>query len=201
MPKKVDHEERRRVIADAVLRLLSEDGVEGTTLRTVALGAGVSMGAVQHYFKTKEEMFLFALTRANERLAARIQDQLATGPAPSSARAGFRFFLTQLLPLDEESRTGARVWIAFLSRAATDPATRALAAAAYTNLTGFIRTHLAKAHADAETLEDLDLDRAAHSLVATIEGLRYPLLLGARSPGESLAVLDKQLDQIFRPSR
>lgn len=46
MPKQVDHDERRREIATAVLRLVTTGGVEAASLRTVAGEAGVSMGAV-----------------------------------------------------------------------------------------------------------------------------------------------------------
>ncbi|MGK5632559.1 TetR family transcriptional regulator, partial [Streptomyces sp. URMC 123] len=47
MPRQIDHEERRRLIADAVCALADRRGLEGVTLRDVAAEAGVSMGAVQ----------------------------------------------------------------------------------------------------------------------------------------------------------
>ncbi|MFC0041861.1 TetR/AcrR family transcriptional regulator [Actinomadura rayongensis] len=191
MPKQVDHEERRRAIAEAVLALLAAKGSEGASLRTVAAEAGVSMGAVQHYFKTKDEMILFALEYGNENLAVRMRRRMAEHP-DAPARDLYRYFFTRLLPLDEESRRGARVWMAFLARAAIDPATQKLAAEAYANLTAFVRTQLAAVGVPAESL-----DRASHHLVAVLEGLRYPLLLGARTPEETLAVLDAQLGTIF----
>ncbi|GAA2628923.1 TetR family transcriptional regulator C-terminal domain-containing protein [Actinomadura fulvescens] len=193
MPKQVDHEERRRAIAEAVLTLLATRGAEGASLRTVAAEAGVSMGAVQHYFKAKEEMILFALEYGNENLAARMRQRMAAHP-DTPPRDLYRYFFTQLLPLDEESRRGARVWMAFLSRAAIDPAAQRLAAEAYTNLTAFVRARLADVGVPAESL-----DLASHHLVAVLEGLRYPLLLGARTPEETLAVLDAQLASLSIP--
>ena len=71
MPKQVDREERRRDIAAAVLRIVTTRGVEAASLRTVAAEAGVSMGAVQHYFTTKDEMLRFALAYGNTLLAER----------------------------------------------------------------------------------------------------------------------------------
>ena len=61
MPKQVNREERRRDIAAAVLRIVTTRGVEAASLRAVAAEASVSMGAVQHYFTTKDEMLRFAL--------------------------------------------------------------------------------------------------------------------------------------------
>ena len=51
--------------------------MEAASLRAVAAEAGVSMGAVQHYFTTTDEMLLFALDYGNDLLAARIPRLLA----------------------------------------------------------------------------------------------------------------------------
>ena len=67
MPKQVDHQARRQEIADAVLRLAASQGLDAVTLRHVAAEAGVSMGRVQHYFATKDEMLLFAFQVISER--------------------------------------------------------------------------------------------------------------------------------------
>ena len=86
MPKQVDHESRRRQIADAVCRLADERGLEGVTLRDVAARAKVSMGAVQRCFRTKEEMLVFALSHIGERIAARVTARLVESPAQSARR-------------------------------------------------------------------------------------------------------------------
>ena len=66
MPKKVDHQERRTLIADALMRVAADQGLEAVSLRHVAAAAGVSSGMVQHYFRTKDEMMA-----ARERLITR----------------------------------------------------------------------------------------------------------------------------------
>jgi TetR/AcrR family transcriptional regulator, transcriptional repressor of bet genes len=194
VPRQVDHEERRRAIAEAVVRLVSTKGVEAASLRAVAAEAGVSMGAVQHYFAATDEMLLFALEYGNGLLAERIQQELA-GRAPAPLRETFRWVCTLLLPLDAESRTGARLWAALIARGCVDEPTGRLAAEAYANLTAFVVRSLTDAGASDQTAEALA--RSARHLVSVIEGLRWPLLFGVYAEDQALQVLDAQLDQIF----
>ncbi|MFK8850395.1 TetR/AcrR family transcriptional regulator [Streptomyces sp. Ac-502] len=90
MPKKVDHEARRREISQALWRIASTRGLEGASLRDVAAEAGISLGRLQHYFRTKDEMLVFALryieTLAQERIRARIE-ALDGEPTPATSCA------------------------------------------------------------------------------------------------------------------
>jgi AcrR family transcriptional regulator len=196
MPKQVDHEERRREIASAVVRLVSTKGVEAASLRTVAAEAGVSMGAVQHYFTTKDQMLLFALEYGNGILGARVQELLAERQ-PATLRETLRLIATLLLPLDDDRRTGARLWAGLISRGSVDEPTRQLAADAYANLTAFVARGLSDAVSAAELPASTDIRLSARLLVSTIEGLRWPLLFGTYTEAEALAVLDACIDQVF----
>ena len=71
MPKRVDHEERRRQIADALLRAAATRGLHATGMREVAAEAGVSLRLVQYYFGTKEELMLFAMQQLAVQFAER----------------------------------------------------------------------------------------------------------------------------------
>ena len=190
MPKQVNHDERRREIASAVLRLVTTRGVEAASLRTVAREAGVSMGAVQHYFTTKDEMLRFALAHGNTLLAARATTLMAQRK-PATPRQTFRLFCTLLLPLDDDSKAGARLWAGLISRGCVDEPTRKLAAQAYANLTEFVIHQLTGA------LPDKDAAQAARHLVSVIEGLRWPVLFGVYSKQQAMDILDAQLDLIF----
>ena len=59
-PAPVDHDERRARLTEVLLAVVSEVGLEGASIRAVAARAGVSIGTVQHYFATKDEMLLYA---------------------------------------------------------------------------------------------------------------------------------------------
>jgi TetR/AcrR family transcriptional regulator, transcriptional repressor of bet genes len=190
MPKLVDHEQRRREIATAVLRLVTTRGVEAASLRIVASEAGVSMGAVQHYFTTKDEMLRFALAYGNTLLAERAT-RLMAERKPATPREAFRLLCTLLLPLDEDSRAGARLWAGLIGRGCVDEPTRKLAALAYENLTDFVVRQF------SDVLPDADAAQAARHLVSVIEGLRWPVLFGVYSEQQTMDVLDAQLDLIF----
>src|SRR3712207_1527593 len=115
MPKKVDHEERRRLIAAALIRVAAQQGLEAVSLRHVATAAGVSVGMVQHYFRTKDEMMSFALAAVRDRNQQRITAAIAELGERPPARLLLRTMIAAVLPLDEESRDDGRVALAFLA--------------------------------------------------------------------------------------
>lgn len=43
-----------QLVMDAVVRVLVRDGLDGLSVRRVAAEAGISIGAVQHHFATKD---------------------------------------------------------------------------------------------------------------------------------------------------
>lgn len=124
MPKRVDHEERRRHLAEATWRLIQRDGLEGVSVRTVAREAGVSVGSLRHYFASQSELLAFALKMVGERIEKRLA-QLELG---KDLRADIQAVVDQILPLDEERTTETIIWLAFLGRAVADEKLRELAA-------------------------------------------------------------------------
>jgi AcrR family transcriptional regulator len=54
IPQRAASEETRRQILDTALALFREKGFEETTIRDIASGAGLSLGAAYYYFKSKE---------------------------------------------------------------------------------------------------------------------------------------------------
>ncbi|WP_329083874.1 hypothetical protein [Streptosporangium sp. NBC_01469] len=53
MPKKVDHEVRRRHIAEALHRIIDRDGLDAVSLREVATEAGVSISPSPRAWSTR----------------------------------------------------------------------------------------------------------------------------------------------------
>lgn len=114
MPKLVDHDARREQIAAALWRVIVRAGVEGASVRVVAAEAGWSAGAVRHYFATQDELLVFGVKLQLDRIPQRVAE-LAAGSLPGPERAVA--ILAQLVPLDDERRAEALVWLAMLSRA------------------------------------------------------------------------------------
>lgn len=190
MPKQVDHEGRRRQIAEAVCQLADESGLEGVTLRDVAARAEVSMGAVQRCFRTKEEMLVFTLGHIGERVGARVSARLTASPA-QSARTALGHAATEVSLLRDEHRAEARVWLAFVAQAAVSPP---LAKTLRSNYTG-LQTVFTRLISEASDTEDPE--RAARTLLALADGLTAHVLIGHLSPATALDVLDSHLHHLW----
>ncbi|MFE2160644.1 TetR/AcrR family transcriptional regulator [Streptomyces lydicus] len=190
MPKQVDHESRRRQIAEAVCQLADESGLEGVTLRDVAARAQVSMGAVQRCFGTKEEMLVFALGHVGEQVAGRLSARLTASPA-QSARTALGHAASEVSLVQEERRAEARVWLAFAAQAAVSPSLAEILRSNYADL------HKVFAQMITEGCDTPDPERAARTLLALADGLTTHVLIGHLSPTAALGVLDGHLNQLW----
>ncbi|ANY05574.1 TetR/AcrR family transcriptional regulator [Pseudonocardia sp. HH130630-07] len=118
MPRTTDHEARREQLAAAVWRLVSDGGVEAVSLRSVAAEAGVSMGRVQYYFSTKDDLLLDGLRFSHRYMERRIGQRLE-GSA-GDERTILVAILDELLGEHPQTRDAIRVHSAFAARAVTE---------------------------------------------------------------------------------
>ena len=203
MPKRVDHEERRRQIAEALLRTAAVRGLHATGMREVAAEAGVSLRLVQYYFGTKEELLLAAMqhlaARFGERVLARARHtQASASGGPASPRDIIAAILTEALPADGERRTFTVLYTAYLALSLTDPA---LAIEPLVRNSGtvidVVAAQLRTAQAAGDTPAHLDPDLEAVSLLALSAGLGTSVLVGQSSAGQAQAVIDYHLYRLF----
>lgn len=197
MPKQVDRTQRRQALAEAVFAVIGSRGLEAVSLRDVADEAGVSMGAVQHYFASKDEMLLFALDHMRIRVLERLRAEVDARPGATrrdTIRAGARV----MLPVDEPGRQEACVNLAFVTRATVTPAYADLLRDGYARILAASRAELRAAAEAGELTPGVDPDRDATTLYFLIQGLVGPVLLGVVTADEALAVVDRHLDRLFR---
>ncbi|WP_433802524.1 TetR/AcrR family transcriptional regulator [Actinomycetospora sp. CA-084318] len=188
VPKKVDPHERRTLLADALMRVAARRGLTDVSLRHVAAEAGVTAGMVQHYFRTKDEMMVFALGAVRDR----VEQRLAADPAmQGSSRRRVAALLEQLLPLDDERTLEAHVGLAFQAWAAVKPE---IAADLRADTEG-MRHGLAQWIASAGKVDDPR--RAATALLSLVEGLALHVLGQHLTADEARATLHAQLDLVF----
>ena len=116
MPKIVDHDERRLELVDATWRIIARQGLEGATMREIAMEAGFANGALKPYFPTKDTLLEFAFghvfNRTNQRIA-----EVTEG---KNGMEALRAFCLEVLPLDEERVNEARIVIPFWQKAVND---------------------------------------------------------------------------------
>ncbi|WP_102192442.1 TetR/AcrR family transcriptional regulator [Microbacterium aurantiacum] len=115
MPRVVDHDERRRQIAEALLVVAARDGHESVTSRAVAKELGVATGALWHYFDGFDDVIRAAAAEVTRRTDERIT--AATQGLHGLAR--LEAMMREVLPIDERTRTEARVVVGFWGRLAT----------------------------------------------------------------------------------
>lgn len=188
VPKQVDHQARREQIADAVCRLAASRGLDAVSLRHVAAAAGVSMGRVQHYFATKDDMLMFAFETIGKRVERRMA--AAVGDIPPGTRAFVRALLVEMLPLNDASRAEAPVLAAFFAKAVVEPRLARPLREDAPAMAGFVAEQLATAGVERP-------DTAAVTLLALVDGLMLHLLVGQVAETDALAALDGYLDRIL----
>ncbi|AOW93719.1 TetR family transcriptional regulator [Rhodococcus sp. WMMA185] len=176
-------------LASALFDVAAESGLEGASVREIAKRAGVSIGAVQHHFSTKDEMFVFALRNLVDKLLMRLK---AVDHSGDPAQALFSA-MSQLLPLDEARSREAHVMAAFAVRAATSPSLAEVRRKTlFTIRTGLSAVLIRIGIPEAET-------RAA-LLLATVDGLALDAIGSpALYPSEYLEhALDIQIAMILQ---
>jgi AcrR family transcriptional regulator len=197
MPKRVDHERRRRELAEAVFRVVAREGLDGASLRLVAEEAGWSIGSMRHYFATKAELLAFALRHAAER----IEERIGRLPGGGTELERLREVVAELLPLDAARREEALVWLAFIARAVVDPTLAPGAEDVWRQLHEPLVRRLEAAVGRGELPAHLDPEREAVQLQALIDGLVVHLVSapGHAPPELATAVIDDHLATLRTP--
>lgn len=189
MPKVVDHQARRIQVADAVQELITEKGLDQVTVARTAAAAGVSVGHVQHYFPTKDEMLRFT----HERVVRKVIDRVSTlGERATRQRLPIRDVvvegLAEWLPIDERRRSAHRVNLAFLGRTVDNPSL----ADAHAETGRLIRSMLATAVHNGkecgEVPDGTEPEPAALELHCLVEGLGQQLGSDADAARAALAL-------------
>lgn len=112
MPKIVDVAERKKAIAEATWQVILEKGMEGATVRNIAKEAGLSLGALRHYFSNQDELLVYAMNLVTENVNQRIGEVLKEDmPIQEQVLK----VLLQTLPIEQQSMLEMEVWFAYVA--------------------------------------------------------------------------------------
>lgn len=106
----VVHERKRTEVLEAAWRCILRVGLENVTIREIASELQATTGTVVHYFRTKEEILLYAL----DQLISGIVQEVENSVEGVEGLARLEQILYASLPLDEEAEVCWRIWLAFL---------------------------------------------------------------------------------------
>ncbi|MBS0477630.1 MAG: TetR family transcriptional regulator C-terminal domain-containing protein [Proteobacteria bacterium] len=110
---------RRASLIEAAARVLARDGVAGTSVRAIALEAGVSPGLVNHYFAGIDALVAETYAHVEARVAEAIDAALDV--AGTDPRARLDAFVTASFAPPVASGELLATWIAFWSLVRSRP--------------------------------------------------------------------------------
>ncbi|GIP56913.1 HTH-type transcriptional regulator PksA [Paenibacillus woosongensis] len=194
MPKIVDHEERRERIAKAMWQVILDKGMEGATVRNIAQEAGLSLGALRHYFQNQDDLLVYAMTLVKDRVTARIEAIMKRGLPPKEMVMAM---LLEIVPINEETRIEMDVWFVFVAHVKHRKDTVGLINdglfEAFQKMVGYL-------HSTGWLKEGLSLEFEIERLYALIDGLAMHALLDPDRVDRSrvIDVIRYHLDSICR---
>ena len=196
MPRVADHELRRRQVTEATMRVMVARGMDGLTVASVAAEAGVSVGLVQHYFRSKDDLVLLTFEYSSARLADRLRAAKDLG-GTSLQRA--RRCLAEFLPLDEERTAEVRIYLTFCGRAVENERLREVQAESYRVLRAVLTDMITEAQRRGEVAMNRDPTYEAVRLWSLVDGVTLQSFADPAgfSAVTALAVIDGHLTELF----
>ena len=187
MPKVVDVHERRAELTDAAARLIALAGIEAATLRDVAREAGMTTGALTHYFADKRELLLHTFQASLQHRRSTRADRERLDPLGSLMAS-----LEGALPLDHDRKRHWMVTVAFCSQAAGDAEMATVQREAYREF----RHHIADLARLAGLASGRAATRTAEHLIAVADGTAIQALFDPASwpPHRQLSALRDGFD-------
>lgn len=149
--------------------LVARGGLESVSLRSVATEAGVSMGRVQYYFATKDDLLLHSLDHAHQRMEARILERAEE--AGGNERNVLVTILDELLGEHPETRDAIRVHAFFAARAADNESMAAVLTDGDDEILALAVAVVAQAKAAGRAGPDVDPERDGYALFTLARGL------------------------------
>jgi AcrR family transcriptional regulator len=176
---------------------VAREGLAAVSVRTVATEAGVSPTALRHYFSTQDVLLEYAMQAVVDQVAERIRPMLAMPMSDVDATG----LLEALLPLDETRRSEQRTYLAFVTRADTQPVLHAVRDQADARLREVVRHVVDVLAAQCQLGAGRDRARETDRLFALVDGLAFQGTLSAQRhpPDQLTAILRAHLAELARP--
>ncbi|WP_369392485.1 TetR/AcrR family transcriptional regulator [Streptomyces sp. CG1] len=196
MPKQVDHHERREEISRALWRVVEQKGVAHLTVREVAKEAGISHGALQHYFASREAMLCFAMDLATQQKSQRVGRRLGELGDRPHPRDVLRVMLTEMLPLHADARAASRISAAYVLEALQNENIRVRARDGIAQGRVIVEQLIRDAIAEGHISPDRDPVVETHLLLA-LTGFTTLIELDVVGRQDALTAVDQYLDRLF----
>ena len=198
MPKIVDHDERRRVIVEALWRVVARDGAHEISVRHVAAEAGMPKSSIGHYVGTMPQLMGLAV----DQLVQENTDYLLSLDLFSLDADMSTEVLYTLVPVSERRRHMSGVWLLLAAQAGADEefaeVLHRLNASIADGLGDLLRGMQQQGLVDSGR----QIDREVRRLHALIDGLALQCMTdpSLRSEADVRAILRDEVARLAEPA-
>ena len=183
MARKVDHEQRRREIAEKAMRLFSQVGYDNVSLIMIAAASGVSRTALYQYFCSKQEVLDAAIKEVTARIEARCRRVLVSKKSCVAKLEGSCHCVVDVMFENKDFLVAVFDFVVAMVRTGADMNGRIRVFTSGTRRT--IRRLVAQGRRRGEFAEILDLDRATDALYSGFESCAMRIVLGNEKTSEA----------------
>ncbi len=187
--------DRRREVSEAAWRVIVREGLDRASMRAIAKEMDCTIGLVNHHFRNKQELMLFALHRVTERLQAMMQTAIENVSGTEQLVA----MLSSFLPLDQERQGILKVWVAFLGYAVGRDSLMAEHQQSAGHLRDVIIQELQALQAANLIHAEMVPEVEANALLALVNGVSLDSLIQAQrlSPDQQQQVIRRYVETLL----
>lgn len=189
MPKKIDHDARRRQIAKAAIEVIGAQGLDNTRLVDVARSAKATTGTITHYFEDKDAVLLAALDHVAQRILSALGSEEGSDDLFE--------LVASILPTNQNGLRDWRVWMSFFGRAVGDPALARINKAYYDEFRDGLAAIIRRHQQEGKLAAHIDPAVTGDAIISIVDGFCIRATLERKDwpPARQRA----QLESMLRP--
>ena len=186
MAKKVDHEQRKREIAEKAVRLFSQVGYDNVSLIMIAAAAGISRTVLYRYFCSKREVMDAAIVMVTDGIEKRCTKIMASRAKNMEKLEGICHTVVDVMFKNKEFLVAVFDFVVGMARSGADMDSNIRRFTSGTrNAIKRLVEHAIEKH---EVPEILVVDRISDALYAQFESCAMRIVIGTESDSKAAKV-------------
>ena len=186
MAKKVDHEQRKREIAEKAIRLFSQVGYDNVSLIMIAAAAGISRTVLYRYFCSKREVMDAAIVMVTDGIERRCTQIMASRAKNTEKLEGICHTVVEVMFENKEFLVAVFDFVVGMARSGVDMDSRIRHFTAGTR--NALRRLIEYAIEKHEVPDILVVDRISDALYAQFESCAMRIVIGTEHDAKAAKV-------------